>query len=148
MKLRRRQPHKDPHINLVPLIDTLFLLLVFFMMTTTFNQKGMIDIILPQLNGEPNTSEHKNSENQPIRVIINAKGEYAINDGQHTLINNDPETLMRALRKEAGNNPNPVVIISGDAKAPYQEMLRAAQVVGNLNYVVSFEYEQKVTDSK
>lgn len=146
MKLRRRQPHKDPHINLVPLIDTLFLLLVFFMMTTTFNQKGMVDIMLP--HGEPNSSEHKSTENQPIRVIINAKGEYAINDGQHTLINNDAETLKRALQKEAGNNPNPVVIISGDAKAPYEEMLRAVQIVGALNYVVSLEYEQKVTDSK
>ncbi|MDD2814434.1 MAG: biopolymer transporter ExbD [Thiotrichaceae bacterium] len=146
MKLRRRQAHKDPHINLVPLIDTLFLLLVFFMMTTTFNQKGMIDIILP--HGEANSSEHKSTENQPIRVIINAKGEYAINDAQHTLINNDAETLKRALQKEAGNNPNPVVIISGDAKAPYEEMLRAVQMVGTLNYVVSLEYEQKVTDSK
>jgi biopolymer transport protein ExbD len=144
MKLRRRQAHKDPHINLVPLIDTLFLLLVFFMMTTTFNQKGMLNVDLPQVQGDPNS---KVTEAQPIRVVISPQGEYAINDLQHALINNESETLKRALQQNVGSNPNPTILISADAKAPYQAVLKAMKVISDLGYSINYEYEQP-TDSK
>jgi biopolymer transport protein ExbD len=143
MKLRRRQAHKDPHINLVPLIDTLFLLLVFFMMTTTFNQKGIINVELP--NGDPS---NKSTETpQPIRVIINPQSEYAINDWEHRLTNGDKETLKRALQQHAGSNPKPTVLISADKRTPYQAVFRAMQVITDLGYDINYEYEQDF-DSK
>jgi biopolymer transport protein ExbD len=144
MKLRRRQQHKDLHINLIPLIDTLFLLLVFFMMTTTFNQKGIINVSLPQEQSNLNSPP---PENATIHVIVNAQGEYAINDVRQTLISNDAQTLKRALQEQGQKSKNPEILLSADAKTPHSLVVRVLEVVGELGYPISIEYEQ-VRESK
>jgi biopolymer transport protein ExbD len=140
MKFRRRRQNDSLHINLTSLIDTLFLLLIFFMMTTTFNRESQLSIELPQATGEPLPLEQQ----EPIRIIIDANGEYAINDSNHHLIDTSIETMERALKEAAGNQSNPRLLISADAKAPHHAVLTAMQAARDLGYSrLSFEAQQR-----
>jgi biopolymer transport protein ExbD len=140
MKFRRRRQNDNLHINLTPLIDTLFLLLIFFMMTTTFNRESQLSIELPQATGEPLPLEPQ----EPIRIIIDANGEYAINDNNHHLIDTSIETIERALKEAAGNQSNPRLLISADTKAPHHAVLTVMQAARDLGYSrLSFEAQQR-----
>ncbi|EIJ43533.1 biopolymer transport protein [Beggiatoa alba B18LD] len=137
-KRRRKDSRDSLRINLTPLIDTVFLLLVFFMMTTTFNRQSELNIHLPQAAGEA-----PKEQVTPTRIYITAQGEYAINDTSKTLINNQLDTLMSALKQVVGSTPEPRILISADAKTPHEAVMRAMEAARNLNYVhLSFEVEQ------
>ena len=136
MKFRRRRSHcETPHFNLTPLIDTMFLLLIFFMTTTTFNKQSQLNIDLPHSKGEP-LSEQQNT----IRIIIDAKGSYAINEPQHSLVNTQLETLKQALKQVVGDQKNPILLISADANAPHHAMMTAMEAARDLGFNrLSFE---------
>ncbi|ALG69042.2 ExbD/TolR family protein [Beggiatoa leptomitoformis] len=138
-KRRRRDSRDSLRINLTPLIDTVFLLLVFFMMTTTFNRQSELNIDLPQANGEA-----PKEQNALTRIYITAQGDYAINDTSKTLVNNQLDTLTTALKQVIGDSSNPRMMISADAKTPHEAVMRAMEAARNLNCVhLSFEVEQK-----
>jgi biopolymer transport protein ExbD len=140
MKFRRRRQPDSLHINLTSLIDTVFLLLIFFMMTTTFNRETQLNIDLPQATGEPLPMEPQ----EPIRIIIDANGEYAINDNEHHLVDTQLETLKSALQDLAGGQSNPRLLISADDKAPHHAVITAMQAARDLGYVrLSFETQQR-----
>lgn len=126
---RKRAPLE---ISLTPMIDVVFLLLIFFMVTTTFNQQSEIKINLPEANGE----ESKQVEKQ-IMLTINADGVYFISgdDGlPHQLVNQKPETLKRALIKTAGNSRQMPFIISADGKTPHQSVVTAIDIATQLGF--------------
>jgi len=140
---RRRQPTHSPHINLTPLIDTVFLLLIFFMMTTTFNKESMLNISLPEAKGDRTTQVQ-----MPIRIIITQEGNYAINKPSQSLISNHLDILKQALQKEAADNPNPLILISADANAPHQAVMRAMEATRDLGYSrLSFEAQEPTADA-
>jgi len=117
MKWQRMQ-REEPDINLTPLIDVVFLLLIFFMVSTTFDHESQISIELPQAKAT-SKQEHK----QSLEVIIDAKGRFYVND--HRLVNTQIETLKRAIREAAGDRKNPVFVISADAQTPHQAVVTA-----------------------
>ena len=136
MKLRRHKKPDNIHVNLTPLIDTVFLLLIFFMMTTTFNRESQLNIQLPEAKGE-------SLSGQPIRIIINERGEFAINDLAHSLVNTQLETLKRALKDAAGKESEPPLLISADKNAPHHAVMRAMEAARYLGFVrLSFEAQQ------
>ncbi len=137
MNFRRRKNLDNLRVNLTPLIDTVFLLLIFFMMTTTFNKESQLNIDLPEAKGEHSTTV------EVIRIIINKEGEYAINERDRHLINNQLETLKRALKEAAGGRKNPPLLISADKKAPHYAVMKAMEAVRDLGFVrLSFEAQQ------
>lgn len=138
MNLRRqRRESGGLRINLTPLIDTIFLLLVFFMMTTTFNRQSQLQINLPEAKGEQAVEEKKT-----IRIVVSAEGEYAL-DEDKKLIDNRLETLEAALKQQAGDNPEPLLLISADGKAPHYAVIKAMEAARNLGFVrLSFEAQQ------
>lgn len=142
--LRRRRPTAhSPHINLTPLIDTVFLLLIFFMMTTTFNKESMLNISLPEAKGDRTTTLQT-----PIRIIITQEGNYAINQPGQSLVSNHLEILKQALQKEAAGNANPLILISADANAPHQAVMRAMEAARDLGYVrLSFEAQEPTAEA-
>ena len=75
MNLRPQRP-EPPDINLAPLIDVVFLLLIFFMVTTTFRDEVGIKIQLPESAGEAA------AESQPLILTIDADGTFYVNDRQ------------------------------------------------------------------
>ncbi len=140
MKCRRDK--NNPRINLTPLIDTVFLLLIFFMMTTTFNKESQLSINLPEVEGEQPSEQQK-----PIRIIIDLKGEYAINDIEHSLINSKLDTLERALAKLIKNQTDLPLLISADENAPHYAVMRAMEAARNLGLTrISFEAQQRVDE--
>jgi biopolymer transport protein ExbD len=123
----RKGMSEEVEVNLTPLIDVVFLLLIFFMVTTTFDKDAKININLP-------TTENAAASptKLPMEVIIDAQGKYFV-DGREVL-NNKPETLFRAMTQalnERGEK-TPPLIISADAGTNYQSVVTAMDIAGRL----------------
>jgi biopolymer transport protein ExbD len=127
---RRRTP---PEINLTSLIDVVFLLLLFFMVSATFEKLGRLQIELPQ--AQPNAEQ----EQQPdrITVTVDAEGQLFVNDRE--LVNTDVETVMRALASTAGERRDLPLVISADGRAPHQAVVTVMDAASQVGLVrVSF----------
>ena len=124
----RRQHNQDEGINLTPLIDVVFLLLIFFMVSTTFTKETHLQIDLPEASNAPVLT----SEIDSIDIIVSASGDYTVN-GQ-TVINQEAKTLMQAIRTIAGDNVNQPVTLTADANASHQSVVRAMDVAGQLGF--------------
>lgn len=106
-------------------------------MTTTFNKQAVLQIDLPEVKGS--TSQPQN----PIRLLINERGECAINSWEKKLINNRLETITRALQAEVGNRKDVPILISADANAPHQAVMKMMEAVRELGFFrLSFEAQQ------
>ena len=115
----------DIDLNLTPLIDVVFLLLIFFMVSTTFEKTSKLKIDLP----EASAKAEKQAE-QKIVIGIDAKGRFYINDRQ--LVNTQIKTLKLALTKVAGNNKETPIILRADAKTPHQSVVTAMDAASQL----------------
>src|ERR1700734_4077200 len=111
MNLRPRH-REDPEINLISMIDVLLVLLIFFMVSTTFNQEGRVRIQLPQASAIP----VPRGNHEPLIVWLTAEGDYRLNE--RTLINSSPETLRAAILKESGADRGPITI-RADARSTH-----------------------------
>jgi len=105
-------------LNLTPLIDVVFLLLIFFMVSTTFEKTSKLKIDLPEA-----TSQATPQPDKKIVVGIDVKGRYYINDRQ--LVNTQLKTLKIALLKIAGDNKDIPIVLRADAKTPHQSVVTA-----------------------
>lgn len=122
----RRQKIDDVQVNLTPLIDVVFLLLIFFMVSTTFNQSTELTIDLPTATSNAASSDRS----KDVELVITADGQYVIN-GQ-TLINEKVSTLIQGLKEVTqGDNTRPL-IITADAKSSYDMVLRVYDAAANL----------------
>lgn len=125
----RRQKLEEAGVNLTPLIDVVFLLLIFFMVSTTFTRETQLKIDLPQASSGETV---ESAPAQQIEVTISATGETAIND--KVLIDPSLERLKTSLEREsAGNNTLPV-IITADAQTPHQSVITAMDAAGQLGF--------------
>lgn len=127
MKFRRQSTNND-EVNLTPLIDVVFLLLIFFMVSTSFTKETHLKVDLPQANGEPSSDLP-----EQIEILIAVDGAYAING--RSLVNNKTETLKTALDQIASGNTKIPLIITADAKTSHQFVVRAMDVAGQLGFV-------------
>ncbi len=132
----RRHRRERIELGLTPLIDVVFLLLIFFMVTTTFQREAALKIELPRAQGvqEP--------RRQVLEVVVDAEGRYYID--HHELINTRIETLKKAMRRALRPDTRPVVVIAADRRTPHQAVIRvldAARQLG-LNHV-SFATETR-----
>jgi biopolymer transport protein ExbD len=127
MNLRARA-HEEPELNLTSLIDVVLLLLIFFMVSTTFVDESRIKLQLPQASADPAPEQQKD----PIEVAVTASGEYRVN-GQ-TLINRNPATLSAAVSKLAGESREIPITIRADARATHQSVITAMDVLGRLGF--------------
>jgi biopolymer transport protein ExbD len=122
----RRQKIEDVHINLTPLIDVVFLLLIFFMVSTTFKQTTDLTIDLPTAaNGAPSIVSQ-----DPVEVTITRDGQFVIN-GQ-TLINERVSTLVQGLKETFSGNFDRPLIITADANASYEMVMRVYDAASQL----------------
>jgi biopolymer transport protein ExbD len=126
MDLRTR-PREDPEINLTSLIDVVLLLLVFFMVSTSFLKATEVRLQLPQADAMP-----REEPAREIEIIVTAAGDYFV-DGQE-LVNRRPETLQRALQRVAGDGRELPVTIRADARASHQSVVTAMDIVGRLGF--------------
>lgn len=133
MQFRRQsrgsQSRESDSINLTPLIDVVFLLLIFFMVSTTFTKESHLQIDLPEADAEPRTQE----ETQPLDILITAEGHYSV-DGRR-LVNDKIQTLKSALGKVSEGNSDRPLTITADAQAPHQAVVRAMDAAGQMGFV-------------
>ena len=115
LKPERRE---EIDLNLTPLIDVVFLLLIFFMVSTTFEQTSRLKIELPEA-----TTKAVKQEDNKIVIGIDVKGRFYINDRQ--LVNTQLKTLKIALLKTAGEKKDIPVVLRADAKTPHQSVVTA-----------------------
>ena len=127
MKLPLR-PREDPELNIINLVDIFLLLLVFFMISTTFLDETRIKIRLPQAGAEPSL----NQQRDVIEVTVTSEGSYRVN-GQ-ALINSSAATLSTAIIKVAGDSRDSAVTIRADARATHQSVVTAMDVIGRLGF--------------
>ncbi|SDU17678.1 biopolymer transport protein ExbD [Pseudomonas pohangensis] len=128
MKFRRKE-RDNVDIPLVSLIDVVFILLLFFVVTTTFTRETQLKVELPEaVSGTPPEA----SEVKQMEIIIGADSSYVLN-GQ-SLVKSDLATLMAALQKESeGDNSLPLTL-SADGKAPHQAVITAMDAAGKLGF--------------
>ncbi len=121
----KREPREELELNLTPLIDVVFLLLIFFMVSTTFQKESEISLQLPRA-----TDTETQSPQERIEVIINAAGRYYINDQE--LVKSDVASLQNALYKVSGGQRDIPLTIRADAQAPHQAVVTAMDAAGQL----------------
>jgi len=121
---RRRE---DPELNLTSLIDVVLLLVVFFMVSTTFVEEGRLRVELPSASEKPVTAVQ-----DPIVITVTAQGAYRVNE--QGLVNNAPETLRAALVKVSGGERGAPVTIRADARASHQSVVTAMDVAARLGF--------------
>lgn len=126
MKFQRQKIEQDG-VNLTPLIDVVFLLLIFFMVSTTFTKETHLSVDLPEAVGQPSVENPKQ-----VEILIAADGSYSVNG--KALVNNKRETLGSAVQQVSeGDNKLPLVI-TADAKTPHQSVVEAMDVAGQLGF--------------
>lgn len=125
MKFNQRS--KEPvSLNVTPLIDVVFLLLIFFMTTTSFDKQTQLDIQLPSVDTHAQVAENT------VEVIISAQGRIEVN---HQLLpDTKAGTLKAAIKAHPQFNTRGKLIIAADAQATHQSVMRAMDVAGSLGY--------------
>ena len=127
VNLRQQGRREDPEINVINFIDVLLVLLIFFMVSTTFNQEGRVKVQLPQASAIP----QQRGAHEPLVITVTAEGGYRVNE--RPLINASPDTLRAALLKEAGSDRGPLTI-RADARSTHQAVVTAMDVAGRLGF--------------
>jgi biopolymer transport protein ExbD len=136
----RPSPRKSPEVDVTPLIDVVFLLLIFFMVSTTFERESQIMIELPEAAGQE--VEHKKDE---LDITINIAGTFFVN--QREVVNTEIETLKQAIRKAVGERRDLPVIINADARTPHQSVMTAMDAASQLGLMkMTFSAHRPVSD--
>lgn len=128
MNLRSRS-REEPEINLTSLIDVVLLLLVFFMVSTSFVREAEITLRLPEAASETAPAETPD----PLEITITESGAYLVNG--RPLVNNERRTLRAAIERLAGDERGVPVVIRADAMATHQSVITAMDVAGQLGFV-------------
>jgi biopolymer transport protein ExbD len=123
----QRRIQEELSINLTPLIDVVFLLLIFFMVSTTFTRETRLAVNLPEADGEPAPDAE-----QVIEISVSQSGAYAI-DGR-TLVNAELSTLMQGLEEVSLGNRNAALILIADADATHQSVVTAMDAIGQSGF--------------
>lgn len=126
MRLQLKRP-EEPELNLISLVDVVLLLVIFFMLSTTFVKEARLRVELPRAG-----SATVERSGKPIVVTITAQGSYLVNE--RALVNNLRETLQAALRQVAGESRAAPITIRADARATHQSVVTAMDVAARLGF--------------
>ena len=122
MNLRPRR-REEPEINLTPLIDVVFLMLIFFMVSATFLDEADMELILPEASEEP-----AERAVQPLQLTVNADGDYYL-EGE-ALSDREAATVERALRDAMADQPGRPLVIRADGRTQHQRLVTALDAAG------------------
>lgn len=128
MNLNVRQK-AEPEVNLTSLIDVVLLLLIFFMVSTSFVKQSKISIRLPEADSAPQVTQ----DVEQVDIMITEQGTYLVNGRE--LVNSRPETIRNALRKVSDGDFSLPLTISADANARHQYVVTAMDIAGRLGFV-------------
>lgn len=121
----RKNRIEDVDINLTPLIDVVFLLLIFFMVSTTFDKNSKLQIDLPEA-----VEKGVEEDVKKVDISIDSKGNYYFN--QKKLASNSRDGLLAELKSLIDKNPQLMVVIIADKKSMHQDVIRVLDVARSL----------------
>jgi len=127
MRIRDFRQDDTPEINMIPLIDVVLCLIIFFVITTTFDTRSVLKLELPRADGQP-----AESQSQALSVLVNADGRYFIGDRE--ALRTDVESLKRTIAEVAGNDRDRGVLLRADARTPHQAVVTALDALGQLGF--------------
>ena len=120
MNFRRGKQREEPEINLVPMIDVMLVILIFLMITTTYSKYTELQISLPTADAEKQPQRPNE-----VTVVVSAQGQYSINKAPIAFAS--VEQFAEEMRRAGGTLKDPVVVISADAKATHQAVVRVME---------------------
>ena len=126
MRIRDHRADDEPEINLVPLIDVILVLVIFFVVTATFDGRSVLKIELPRASGQP-------AENaRPLSLLVNADGRYFVEDRE--VLRDDVESLKTTLSEVAGTDRDRPVLLRADGRTPHQAVVTAYDALAQLGF--------------
>lgn len=128
MNLRGNRSREEPEINFIPLIDVLLVILIFLMVTTTYQRFAELQITLPEAD-----AEQAKQRPREIHVGIDAQGRYVIDKAPFAFTS--VPALADMLKRSAGDAKDPVVIISADARATHQSVVHVMEAARSAGLV-------------
>jgi biopolymer transport protein ExbD len=126
MDFRRGAGREEPEMNLVPMIDVLLVIVIFLVVTTTYSRYSELQINLP--TAEANAPAERPNQ---INVGVTSNGQYMVN--KVALSATDPPSISVELKRAAGGNPDPMIIVNADANSTHQSVINvmeAARLAG------------------
>lgn len=132
MRIRDFRADDEPEINLIPLIDVVLCLLIFFVVTTTFDARSVLKLQLPKADGTPSEASSK-----ALSVLVNADGRYFVQDRE--ALRTDIDSLKRTIVEVVGDG-SPAersarpVLLRADARTPHQAVVTALDALGQLGF--------------
>lgn len=126
MRIRDHRADDEPEINLIPLIDVMLVLLIFFVVTATFDARSVLKLELPRATGEPSDTS------KALAVLINADGRYFVDDRE--VLRDDLQSLKATLADVAGNDRDRPVLLRADGRTPHQAVVTAYDALGQLGF--------------
>ncbi|MFY8061382.1 MAG: ExbD/TolR family protein [Arenimonas sp.] len=127
MRLDTATGDDDVEINLTALIDVVFTLIIFFVVTTSFNNRSALKITLPS-----SAASQVEAQRQPLVVLIDKAGNYYVGDS--ALVRSDLVSLKDVIRQQAGNDTERTIVIQADAKTSHQSVITAMDAIGQLGF--------------
>jgi biopolymer transport protein ExbD len=124
----RRQTLGAVGVDLTPLIDVVFLLLIFFMVSTTFTRETQLSIDLPEATGQV-----REALDDQIEILIDEAGQFRVNG--KGLVDDDMRTLQAAIYKISAGDTTMPMVISADAETPHHAVVKAMDASGQMGFV-------------
>ncbi|MGC4027672.1 MAG: biopolymer transporter ExbD [Steroidobacteraceae bacterium] len=128
MNLRPRRQREDPEINLISLIDVVLMLVIFFMLSSTFDDQGHMRVQLPTAGATRAPADSA----ARIVITVTQEGSYRVND--RDLVNSSRETLRAAVAEVAGDKRDARVLLRADGRATHQAVVTAMDVLGRMGF--------------
>ena len=143
-----RAEEEETTINLTPLIDVVFLLLIFFMISTTFSKESALHIELP---ASSDNKEEDQGNNQLV-IEISADGVFAVKGPSDAepkqLVNTARKTLINAIKEVSKNRTDLITIIRADRRTPHESVIRAMDSARRVGHTrITFSTQQTLEDN-
>lgn len=126
MRIRDQRAYDEPGIDLVPLIDVILVLIIFFVITTTFDARSTLQLQLPVASAQAPPPA------KTLSIIVNADGRYFI--GEREVLRTDIEAVKQAIAEAAGPDRELPVMLRADARTPYQAVVTAQDALAQLGF--------------
>lgn len=127
MRIRDDRAGDEPEINLIPLIDVILVLIIFFVITTTFDTRSTLQLQLPKAAADTTTTEAA-----VLSVLINAEGRYFVGDRE--VLRTDLDALKQVLLEVGGEDRTRPVLLRADARTPHQAVVTALDALGQIGF--------------
>ena len=119
---------EEPTVDMTSLIDVVFLLLLFFMVSTTFERQALMKVELPEASAVEDRAEIP----EGLELVIDDEGRMYLNDQR--LIDSEPRTIRAAMQQEAGENRDLPLILRADRQTPHHFVVTAMDVAAQLGF--------------